>query len=336
MTFTPIKANMSFVNTYNAFQIDNLTAGQKAVLTAIATFERNGKAWPSVATIAKRASMGVRTVQRHLAALINLGYITRTYRAGKAAVTRLFIGQTPAKLAGEGMPNWHPESDIQSVNQVPAVHEPATPEHQHQQATAPVAVSPQSLFSDIEQPEKPTPTIPDLEQPVTTTTEAPKTPVEPSNEPEGTTTPTDTATPAVEHQAEVPATQDQATEADPLASVPETLMKDLGEVRKAKKRPAKPTKTEAALWWQEAQKAGWDMQTVITTMILHGWARFQADWVQHVPPQTAPAAPKVWTPEKHTPASASTLAQMKEKIRQMKERWAASELAQTAQPPMRQ
>lgn len=330
---------MSFVNTYNAFQIDNLTAGQKAVLTAIATFERNGKAWPSVATLAKRASMGVRTVQRHLAALINLGYITRTYRAGKAAVTRLFIGQTPAKLAGEGMPNWHPEPGIpESVNQIPAVHEPATPEHQHQHTTV-TATADIVVFTENEQPITPqalTKEMPDVfatDSMVTVSevtgchpqagmpVKASTAPLEPPQE-----------VPATDTLADVPA---QAVEADPLAEVPATLLADLGEVRKNKKRPAKPTKTEAALWWAEAQKAGWTMQQVITTMILHGWARFQADWVQHVPPQTAPgtpAAPKVWQPEPHTPASASTLAQMKERIAQMKERWAVEATA----APMRQ
>ena len=311
---------MSYVSTYQAHLLDNLTQGQKAVITAIATFERAGKCWPSVATLAKRASMGIRTVQRHLAALINLGYITRTYRQGHAAVTRLFIGETPAKLAPPPPPNWHPESGIpESVNQIPAAHEPATTEPQHQHAI--IAVSPPSFFIQSEQPEQPAPAIQDLAQPANTTTEAPKTPVEPSNEPEGTNPPTDTPTPAVE--------------ADPLASVSETLMKDLGEVRKAKKRPAKVTKTEAALWWQEAQKAGWTMQQVITTMILHGWSRFEASWVQHVPPQTAPGASapsKVWQPEPHTPASASTLAKMREQIAQMKARWREEPLKA---PPIR-
>ena len=257
---------MSYVSTYQAHLLDNLTQGQKAVITAIATFERAGKCWPSVATLAKRASMGIRTVQRHLAALINLGYITRTYRQGHAAVTRLFIGETPAKLAPPPPPNWHPESGIpESVNQIPAAHEPATTEPQHQHAS--IAVSPPSFFIQSEQPEQQAPAIQDLAQPANTTTEAPKTPVEPSNEPEGTNPPTDTATPAVEADPLPPTIQGQASEADPLAEVPAQLLVCLGEVRKAKKRPAKVTKTEAALWWTEAQKAGWTMQQVITCLL---------------------------------------------------------------------
>ena len=61
------------------------------------------------------------------------------------------------------------------------------------------------------------------------------------------------------------------------------------------------------------------MQQVITTMILHGWARFQADWVQHVPPQTAPSAsPQVWKPEPHTPASPEVVAAAKAKLAELR------------------
>lgn len=315
---------MSYVSTFNALNTTNTTSGQKLVLSVIASFERNGKAWPSVATIAKRCSMGARTVQRHIAALVSLGYLQRIYRTGKAAITRVFIGETPAKLAPVTPAKLAPNESVifESVND--SGTPPATPEPQHQHTS--IAAMPPSLFSDIEQPEPPT-AEPTEQQPANTTTEAPKTPYSASNEAD-TTNPTQTpATPVTA----------PAIEADPLAEVPATLLADLGTVRIAKKRPAKVTRTEAALWWQEAQKCGWDMQTVITTMILHGWARFQADWVQHVPPQTAPgtpSAPKVWQPEPHTPASASTLAQMKEKIAQMRARWKEESL--NAPPPMRQ
>lgn len=110
---------------------------------------------------------------------------------------------------------------------------------------------------------------------------------------------------------------------DPLAEVPETLLQDLGEVRKAKKKPAKVTRTEAQILAEEAKKAGWPLQQVILTMVLRGWSRFQADWVQHVPPQAAASAPpEIWKPEPHTPASPEALAAIKERIAQMKARWA--------------
>lgn len=354
---------MTYANTYNAFQIDNLTLGQKAVLTAIATFERNGKAWPSVATLAKRASMGVRTCQRHLAALINLGYITRTYRAGHAAVTRLFIGQTPAKLAPPPLPNWHPESVIpESVNQIQRVPE-----------TAEAAMPPLCLESKIPQTEPPTPAIQEIESlpdycaqlqvfanSQYAPTEAPKTLLEPFNESDKASAPTDTPTPAVEHQADQATeyqavsdqTQDQAeapaTEADPLAEWakidPEVLL-SIMDIRKAKRKKPEPSKIEVKHWYSVAMAAGWSLPQIAYVMVLRNWSRIDdASWLQHVPrPQlqpgtgtpAAPAAPKVWTPDPtHIPASPSTIAKMKERIAAMKQKWASEPL--NAPRPIRQ
>ena len=115
-------------------------------------------------------------------------------------------------------------------------------------------------------------------------------------------------TPAVD----LPDTQMQVS-VDVLANVPATLLADLGEVRKAKKKPAKPTKTEATLWWTEAQKAGWTMEQVVLTMVLRGWSRFDASWVQNVPPQTHQNAPQaVFKPEVVQPASPGAIARFKE------------------------
>ena len=211
----------------------------------------------------------------------------------------------------------------ESVNQIPAAPLPQ-PEPQHQHTTDTAAVSPPLLFvSEI--PEQPTAQdITEIEYPAEATpteahTEAPV----PLQEVDPAYHPTDTDK----------ATQGQAIEADPLASVPAQLLADLGEVRKAKKRSPKVTKTEANLWWAEAQKCGWDMQQVVLTMILHGWARFKADWVQnlpaHVQPGT-PSAPKCWEPEPYTPASPSTVAKMREQIAAMKARW--NETPQTDAP----
>lgn len=336
--------NMSYVSTFNALNINTLTSGQKLTLAVIASFERAGKAWPSVATIAKRASLSVRSVNYHIAALIKLGYIQRIYRTGRSAITRLFIGETPAKIADTTPANVADKSVItESVNQIPAVHEPTTIEPSTETASAALVVS------DIEQPEQPIPAITDIEQHANTTTEALKTPYSASNEPEGTTTPTDTATPAVEHQAEVPATQDQAVEADPAmaewAKVDPQVLLDLIEIRR-EKRKGKPKTTEIKHWYSIALESGFTLAQIAYAMVLNNWSKLNdASWLEHVPrPQMTatgapaiPAAPKVWTPDlSHIPASATTLAAMKEKIRQMKERWAASELAQTAPPPMRQ
>lgn len=284
---------MSYVSTFNALQVSNVTPGQKLVLAAIASFERAGKAWPSVATIAKRASMAVRTVQRHLAALVNLGYITRTYRAGRSAITRLFIGETPAKLAPPPPPNWHPEPAIESVNTTTAPPPEPLPD------TAGAAIV---VFE-----------IPQAEQP--------KTAIEPSQDVGGTVASPDPV-------------QGVIAPSDPLAGVPETLMKDWADVRKHKKKTPKPVKTEAQILAQEAAKAGLSVADVILLCVLRGWSRFEASWIQHVPPQTAPgapAAPALWTPEQYTPASKDLVAKMKAEIAAMKQRWKEEPLR-----PMRQ
>lgn len=351
---------MSFVNTFNAFQIDNLTSGQKLTLSVIASFERNGKAWPSVATIAKRASMGIRTVQRHLAALINLGYITRTYRAGQAAVTRLFIGQTPpptpAKLAPPPLPNWHPESGIsESVNQIPAASEPATPEPSTETATAAI------VLTENEQPITPqaiTEEMPDvlaidslvrvsevtdcalqqMEMPIKTSTaslepskevfatntlaDVPETTVEPSKKQEGTLPLTQTKPECNQLHFETVTTTAETAETDLLADVPAQVLADLAEIRKFKKKAPKPTKTEVKHWYTIAQEAGWTMPQLLLTMVLRNWCRVEPGWIQSVPQQAQPSAsPQVWKPEPHTPANPSTIAKMREQIAQMKARW---------------
>ena len=327
---------MSYVSTFNALNTTNTTSGQKLVLSVIASFERNGKAWPSVATIAKRCSMGTRTVQRHIAALVSLGYLQRIYRQGKAAITRVFIGGTPAKLAPVTPAKLAPNESVifESVND--SGTPPATPEPQHTTDTANAAII---VFTANEQPITPqalTKEIPDVfatDSMVTVSevtgchsqagmpVEARTALQEPSQEVPATDTLADVPAQAVAALAEVPATQDQAIEADPLASVPAQLLADFGEVRRNKKKAAKVTRTEAKVLAQEAAKANWSVTDAILWCVLRGYSRFSADWVQHVPPQTAPAAPKVWQPEPHTPASPSTIAQMREKIAAMKARW---------------
>lgn len=322
MSSIAINAN-GFTLTHAAL---NATQGispiERLILATLGSFANFlSECWPSNQTIADRTGLHERTVGKAIGKLQEKGLIERESRGqGRAMLTRILIPLTPP---AHGLPppaHGLPEPN-RNLLQTPI--QAATPEPQHQHTS--IAVSP-PLFLDIEQPEQPFPAIPDIEQPSISTNEALYKPVERSNEADPAIPTLETVTPALA----------PAIEADPLAEVPATLLADLGEVRKAKKRAPKPTKTEAKLWWQEAQKCGWDMQTVITTMILHGWARFNADWVQHVPPQAQPGQTQVWQPTPHTPASASTLAAIKEKIRQMKERWAASELAQTAPPPMRQ
>ena len=351
---------MSYVSTFNALNTSNTTAGQKLVLSVIASFERagSGKAWPSVATIAKRASLSARTVNYHIASLIKLGYIQRIYRSGRSAITRLFIGETPAKIADTTPAKIAEKSVIpESVNQIQRVAEPATTDQQHQHTTDTAAVSPPLCF-EIEQPQTEQPdqhqaiqeieSLPDYATQLQVfansqyaPNEAPKTPYSASNESDKGTGLASVSAPAVEHQAEVPATEYQATSeaADPVdaawAEVPAQVIADLQAIRCEKRKKKVPTKTEIQSWYSIALAEGWTLPQIVYAMVLKNWSRVEPGWLQHVPrPQmtatgapAAPPAPKVWQPTPHTPASPSTVAKMKTEISKMKAKWASEDLA---------
>ena len=308
----------------HATQETGISPIERLVLGTLAGFcNFLSECWPSNSTLADRTGLHERTVRRQLESLQAKGLIERHSRGqGRAMLTRLLITpqgrttDTPPTTTGTPPPH-EPTRNLKPNT----AHEPP-----QQQATAPAAM-PLLFVSQIQ--EQPIPALPDLEHPPITsisTNEAIYKPVEATETSQSTNPPTDTPTPAVEHQAtntehqaEAPATQGQASEADQavaaLASLPETLLADMALIRVSKKRPAKITKTEAVMWWQEAQKAGWDMQTVITTMICHGWARFQASWVQNLPAHVQPGTPgrdQVFVPEVFQPASASAITRFKE------------------------
>ena len=125
--------------------------------------------------------------------------------------------------------------------------------------------------------------------------------------------------------------------ADPLAEVPAALLADFGIVRKAKKKAATVTKTEAVVFAAEAKKAGLTPAQAVEACIHRGWSRFEAAWL----PQ-APAMPvqRVYVPEVAPPASPdviaahrATLAALRETIiRQGKASttWATAALAKAA------
>jgi DNA-binding MarR family transcriptional regulator len=82
--------NMSFVHTHNVFLNSDLTKGQKLVLAVISTFTNQaGKCRQSNADIAARCSLSERALQRHIADLVKLGYLTRIYRTGETAITQI-------------------------------------------------------------------------------------------------------------------------------------------------------------------------------------------------------------------------------------------------------
>lgn len=297
---------MSYVSTFDTFaNVRTITPGQRLVLAAISTFtNKQGTCFPSLKAIAERTSLTVRSVQRHLASLISLGFIERVYRAGRSALTRINLArlsQSPAldtvggdrNDTGGGDKNDTHNLSVEPIKTIPAAP-PAEP--------LPAAVSPPSLFSEK-------------------TPEQPKTAIEPAQDAGGTVALPDVAQ-ANAGQSDAPdptaneLTADTAIPAvevvDVLADVPATLLADLGEVRKAKKKPAKVTRTEAQILKTEAEKAGWTLEQVIVTMICHGWSRFQADWVQHVPPQTRQIGQEaVFKPEVVQPASPGAVARFK-------------------------
>ena len=290
VTRLTLGCNMSFAQTFNSFQAINLTAGQKLVLAGISTFtDSTGKGWPSVATIAARCSMAVRTVQRHIAALVSLGYLDRIYRTGRAAVTRVKLGvTTPAKLAPTPPPNWHPESAIESINEITA--QPAAPVVTENPASAAIAVF------------------------------------------ESTTTEVTDHAPVVDVVADLPVVD------NPMASVPAALLDDFGIVRRAKKKAAVVTRTEAVVFASEAAKAGMTVAQAVETCIMHGWSRFESAWMPAAAPAMAPQS--FYVPEVAPPASLGVINAGKAAIEALRNKinrqvtgktaWATAALAKAA------
>lgn len=313
---------MSYVSTFNAFQVSGISKAEQHVLTAICTFaDKNGVCWPTTETIAARCLSSVRTVQKHINGLVSKGLLERIYRKGRPATTKVLIPLAPTPATSAPLPpqllRGEPVTESVSIKTAAA----AKP--------LPAAASAALVVVEIEQPEQPTAQDilateekakesainctaaaqdPRELQPTDTITEAHKTPVEPSNEPDGT---------------------------DPLASVPQAILDDWAEVRKAKKKAPKANRSEVKVLQAEARLAGLSMEQLILGMVLRGWTHYSASWgsIKPVPIEATPVVSKLWEPEPHTPASASTVSRMKEKIAEMKARWKEDSLKS---PPMRQ
>ena len=273
---------MSFAQTFQVFQSAALTAGQKLVLGAITTFtDQVGKCWPSIQTIAQRCSLSVRSVQRHIAALVNLGYLQRIYKPGRAAVTRVNLpSTTPAKLAPPPPPNWHPEPAIdEPVNQTTAPTLPDLPEQPDSPAIAVV------VFEKKEQPGQP-----DL--------------------------PPVIDAPGQTDLPEQPGQPEQTNLPPELANIDPELLEDFGIVRKAKKKSPQVTKTEAKTFALEAHKAGLTVPEMLKLCILRGWSRFEASWMPPVAPTAPPQA--VFKPETVQPASPAIVAAQRAKLSELR------------------
>ena len=267
---------------------------ERLVLATVSSFANIlGTCWPSNQTLADKTGLHERTVRRQLETLQEKGFIERISRGvGRAMLTRILI--TPQAQTSDIVPPTPdivpPYEPIKNL-QIPITAAPALP--------LPETASAAIVVSEIpEQPEQPDTTMLALEFTPGADTFTPllDEPVPTANE---LAAPEPVSAPSIDE--------------NPLAGVPETLLQDLGEVRRAKKKPAKPTKTEANLWWAEAQKAGWTMEQVILTMVLRGWSRFDASWVQHVPQQAVVQGREaVFKPEPVQPASPGAIARFKE------------------------
>ena len=348
----------------HATQETGISPIERLVLGTLAGFcNFLSECWPSNQTLADRTGLHERTVRRQLESLQAKGLIERHSRGqGRAMLTRVLItpqGRTPDTVppTPDTVPPYEP---TRNLLQTPiAVDEPATPEPSTETATAVV------VFTENEQPITPQAITKEMRDvfatdsmvPVSEVTgchpqagmpvEARTAPQEPSKEVPATDPLADVPAQAVaalaegtdsEHQAEVPATQDQATsEADPLAEVPAQLLADFGEVRRNKKKAAKVTKTEAQVLAQEAAKAGLSVKDLILLCVLRGWSYAKAEWITnlpaHVQPGTPSASPQIWKPEIVKVASPEVVAAMKEKIAAMKARWKVEAL--NAPPPKR-
>lgn len=348
---------MGYAATFETFaNVTNITAGQKLVLAAIATFT-NAKdiCWPSVATIAKRCCLSARSVQRHLAKLVNLGYLKRIYQSGKSATTilnrELLNAQAKNTVDTSGSP---PDPMVAAQVETAAATQTVVAGNCVQTSAM---ASPKTQQSGLDclglggtrrQEERPAgdglthdslsylPTTSCHPEPVignlsSNTSGTPATAPEPAPQPADIA-----ATPlvCVEIISKTEATPEAtAEEPCPLADVSAQLLEDLAEVRKAKKKAPKPTKTEVKHWYQVALDAGWTMPQLITTMVLRGWTRIEPGWIEHVPQASANQAPQVWQQKPYTPPSPEFLAAMREKFKGIKARLAPEKAAAATSPP---
>ncbi len=129
----------------NAALAQPLPPARRAVLLALADMANHaGTCWPSIATIARRACLSVRSVFNHLGELVRAGLIQRRARIGRSSLYSLsgqaLAPSTPTPEHAASTPASQPE---QSQN-APAPE--LTPTHQPAQQTAPApAIAPTVL-----------------------------------------------------------------------------------------------------------------------------------------------------------------------------------------------
>lgn len=309
----------------------NFAATKKYTLVAIASFASNeGICKPSVQTIAQRASLSDREVQRNIAELASEGYIERIYRQGRSALTRLtdkFYDLARGDVRSPtGVTHGHRHESV-TDNPIPKTAavdtlagvapdgamsvfktEPEQPDSQTSAAAVvqvvpePVPVQPavqvaamvqtatvtevQVNHAELNQTALPMVQAEAIKASITDAPEHAYTAPTPAAAALVSTAPIDapTATPVALPDAQ---TITAATAVAAFDALPAELQADFAAHRKAKKRPAKITGTEAIDIMMEAIKARMPLVEVVKTLVVRNWTRFNADWV---PAWASPAA----------------------------------------------
>ncbi len=113
-----------------------LPPGTRMVLLALADMANAaGTCWPSIATIARRACMSVRSIFTHLKALEGMGLLTRRQRIGRSSLY---------SLTGQALAPSTPASKPNEATSAPAPEVIPTPQPAQQSAPAP-AIAPAVL-----------------------------------------------------------------------------------------------------------------------------------------------------------------------------------------------
>ena len=327
---------MSYTLTDAAFNQFNVNGAQQRILTGLCTFASNmGHCFPSVAAIAEKCKISIRTVERHLPELERKGIIERQNRLGRSSITRIHL-VTPAKMAVQTRQNVGTESVIESEYQITA--QPAAPVVAESPASAAIVVLKAMDTEALDTaPLADLPVI-DMElvahEPVVdvpaavitvdlvadTATAMPEIVTVPAIAPVVELLPALPAAHVPDAVAQVQALPNAPV--DPLADVPASLLEDFGEVRRAKKKAPKVTLLESQMLAREAAKARLTIEDVIKLCILRGWARFEAVFAtpyvmaqfraSMMPDQAPVSAPqRFYQPEAAPPASSGAISAAK-------------------------
>lgn len=303
---------MAFAYTARAWQLNDLpSATAKYVFLCLAdTANPDGYCWPKLATIAAKVQLSVRTVQRQLHALEQVGVLRREARYHrKYARVNIsngywlnlgFAADADAVPAPATAPKPSPSAPPVTLSP-PAcqvVTLPVTPSHPFEPAIEPVTNEPPVAATHAT-----------TFAPAPTHVDAPAYEAQP--QPVALVAPP-VAAAAVSSaslaSANITAAETTTSEAqptntpgslgtDPLADVAPDVLAAFNQVRKAKRQPLL-NRFVAQQLLQEATRAGLTLTQALTECVNRHWARFKADWLH------AYAAPA--NAAKATSASAST------------------------------